>query len=400
MPTVYYHSFDVALIAADGYRQPMLDTDVEAYNVTQSSSLGTLTTTDEGIIVEGSFSANVGDVVEFSVTGYPLTFRQTLQETQAKAYTAVENFVNTFIVQNLYDVTNESESAELFVEDRDAQSKPVSLGTVRPGTNYIPYPVTATRNLRLSMASKDIYQQRSDSAFETMETFDLTVPGPAGAHIATLFDRYSDTTTAGTTRETLYTDPIAAGTLNGDGDKLKAVYSGTLAANGNNKRLIISIAGTDILDTGTVTSNDLPWRAEVDLIRVSNTAVRITANLNIFGVSPFIGYEQVTSLNLTTTAYDIEIDAVTSASAGDVTASMGNAFYIPRKPQTAFGTQLSGVIGTSAIGTLGAVPFIAQLGGIVGTSSIGNADHYVAPGPIDPNDPDPYGDYQLEPPVS
>ena len=95
MATVYYPSFDVIRIAADGERIPLLAEDVNVYNVTAAASLGTLTSdADYGIIDSGSFTADLFDVIEISHDTYPGTCRFTLQATADDAFTAVENDIS------------------------------------------------------------------------------------------------------------------------------------------------------------------------------------------------------------------------------------------------------------------------------------------------------------------
>ena len=397
--SAYYHSFDVVLIDAAGIRQPVLDTDVEVYNVTQSSAITTLTTDGYGIIPEGSLTANVFDVVEFSVTGYSGTFRQTVQATQALAYTAVENDVHTLVIGNLFETTNPSELGDIQVIDlNDPNTPPQRLGQVKAGVdNRFPYSVTALKQIRIGLSSVDNVGQRSEFAIEQMRSVDLTIPGPSSAKFDVLFDQYADATTAGTTRETLYNYPMPTGVLDHAGDKIAAEYAGVFAANGNSKRVLVSFAGTDIFDSAVLTENNTNWSVKATVIRVSDTTARAVVNF-ASGVHFAPVYNEVTGLSLDSTGYNLNLDARSATSAGDVTAKMGYGMLVPRVPQTQFGTQLSRFSLSLSLGVLGGAPSVAELGGLYMTFEPGEARHYVYSDPPEPGDD--WGDLELEPPVS
>lgn len=184
MATVYYRQFSVLRIASNGSRVELPAEDVNVYNVTAATSLGTLTTDADGIIASGSFTATLFDVIEISHDTYPLTCRFTLQATEDEAFTALENNVACYIAENLYTDTTESKTAKLFVIDLDnAEVKPSFLTDVKPSEGiqkYIPQTASA-QNLRIALISEDINGQLSTTEIATApEYFDITIPAASG----------------------------------------------------------------------------------------------------------------------------------------------------------------------------------------------------------------------------
>jgi hypothetical protein len=171
-------------------------------NVTASSSLGTLVSDDEGYLEEGSFTADVGDIVELSHATYTGRIRFTLQATQEEAYTAPENDVAAFIVQNDFTTTNNSTYGEVYYVDTDTPDmKPVHLARVQAGiTNLVPYQTAISRDLRLFLISQDDEGQFGQQDFAYAEFDDITVPGLSapgidGSGAATRIAYWSDADT-------------------------------------------------------------------------------------------------------------------------------------------------------------------------------------------------------------
>lgn len=183
MATVYYPQFEVCRIAADGSRVALPALTVDVYNVTDASSLGTLVTDANSIIVEGSFTADIFDVIEISHATYPLTCRFTLTETQDEAYTLAENHIAIYIAENLYTDTTESQTARLYLIDLDnPDAAPQYLADLKPGvTTDIPYQTSVSKNVRLAMLSQDIEGQfKTNDVATATETFDITIPAIGG----------------------------------------------------------------------------------------------------------------------------------------------------------------------------------------------------------------------------
>lgn len=84
MPTSYFMGFSVVRRDSQGFIITLPNEDLDVYNVTQASSLGTLTTDDYGVIPSQSVSADTGDLLRFSVSGYAPTFERTVYGTLAE----------------------------------------------------------------------------------------------------------------------------------------------------------------------------------------------------------------------------------------------------------------------------------------------------------------------------
>jgi hypothetical protein len=395
----FYHSFDLCIIALSGERIPLLNTTVDAYNTTTSSSEGTVTSDEFGIVEEGSFTADAGDIVQFSVSGYPNTFEITLQATQELAYTTIQNAGNAFIVENLYTTTNETEFAGIYLtDDDDPTIPPQRIGTAKAGeTAVIPYIATAQKNLTVHLISQSVKGQLSVTDFaKSTETYSITVPAPAGVKVDTLFDVFTDAPTTGTSRETLKTYAMPTGVLDHTGDKITTEYAGTFAANGNPKRIYVSFAGTDIGDSGALTENATDWQAKVTIIRASSTEARAAVSF-ASAVHHTPNYTAVTGLNLDATPYDLELDGHTSAGAGDLTLKMGHGMLIPRIPQNTFGTDAFGFSLEFEGGEIATLLNEALIGSLQLVFEPGEANHFVFPSDP-PDDPFDYGDPILEPP--
>lgn len=386
----FYPSFSVVLIASNGVRVPAREMDVDAYNVTQSASEGTVTTDEYGIAAEGSLTANAGDVIEFSVSGYPGTLRFTLADTQANAYTRIENAPTTLVIDNLFTTTEESVHGDVFITDNSDPSVPAKkIGAIKAGEEtVIPYQVTAQKDLRLHIVARSVKGQQTVTDFSrSTEFYDLTVPAPAGVKFLPLFDEFSDKATTGTARETLWTYSMPTGVLDHTGDKIAAEYAGTFAANGNSKRVYVTFAGTDIGDSGALTENATDWQARVTIIRASQTAARATVSFSS-GVHHTPNYTEIAALDLDANGYDLKLDGHTSAAAGDITARMGHGMLLPRMPQTAFGTQAFGLQLQFVTGSITAAASQTSAGGMQLVFETPGVSHYVftSDPPDDPGD--------------
>lgn len=125
---------------------------------------------------------------------------------------------------------------------------------------------------------------------------------------------------------------VAAGTLATNGDTLWFEYYGTTKAGTNTKTIQLLFGAAELLSTGMhATANQTAtWRLWGHLVRVSNTVVRYGVSLLWIRADGSIESSQqavneVTSLNLTTTAYGLVTRGAAGATstADDVASSTG-----------------------------------------------------------------------------
>lgn len=144
-----------------------------------------------------------------------------------------------------------------------------------------------------------------------------------------LFQHYTNATTSGTTQQNLYTYTLPAGTLMQDGDTIKVEYGGIFTAANRNKRIYPKFAG-QILATGDVTNSTATyWAVDYYIIRVSNTVVRYVVEFTSKGEPVEIADGEITGLNLTSTAYNLDLDGRTVTTAGDLTVRSGYGVFHP-----------------------------------------------------------------------
>lgn len=330
MPSVFYPRFEVCRIAADGERIALPAETVSVYNVTASSSLGTLVSDADSMIDSGSVTADIFDIIEISHATYPLTCRFTLAETEDEAYTLAENHIAIYIAENLYTDRTESKSARLYAIDLDNPDvAPQYLADLKPGvTTEIPYQTSVAKNLRLAMVSQDILgQYKTNDIALSEQTFDINIPAVTSGP-SCLFDHFTDATAATTGAVTLWLDQINAGRLATNGDKITLEYSGIFAATVTERYIRLKFGGTQLFDSSDLYESGTHWKMTATLIRVSNTVLRSAVHFETS--NPFTPvYTEVTGLNLTTTDYDIEFIVDNIDDATDITAKMGHGLFIP-----------------------------------------------------------------------
>ena len=145
-----------------------------------------------------------------------------------------------------------------------------------------------------------------------------------------LFDHYADAgNLIGTGETDLYADSIPGSTLAANGDKLAAVYSGTLVSSATATRQIkVYFGDTVVFDTGGVTLGVSGyWTVNVEVVRDSNSSVRCVVRANVTGpsVGSYANYATVSNLILT----DAQTLKVTGTAAGvgsldnDIVARVG-----------------------------------------------------------------------------
>jgi len=148
----------------------------------------------------------------------------------------------------------------------------------------------------------------------------------------TLFSTVSNATTSGVSAEEVYTNAIPAGTMSANGNRLTAIYNGVFAANARLKSVRLKFAGTSIFNTNDfddVGDNGTAWKLWAEIIRTSNTVVECNVTLLRHSFLPWMKVTDISSLNLTTTEYNLILELQTEDAAGDVTANGGWARYNP-----------------------------------------------------------------------
>lgn len=337
MGTGYYPQFDLIRIDAAGGRISLPSTTINVYNVTTAASLGTLVSDTNGVIVQGSFtggSVNVGDLVRFSHATYPDFAYVTLQTTQEDAYFAVENDLTCYVVENLFEQTTNTRLIDIYAQDLDNPDTPIiRLGGGKAGeTAKLSYVTGVAKNLRLFPVSLDENLNASRTDFNTTNYEDVVIP--ARSHI--LFDHFSDQATQTTSEETLWIDQLDAGLLATNGDKVRIEYGGTLTSSSN--AFYIYLGSNLIFDSTTFTpglpSASVDWHIDVLLMRVSNTQVRSFVKLTVFDPDdkaglPWTDFVDTTGLNLTTTDYDVKLNAASGGGAGNIVAKLGYGEFVP-----------------------------------------------------------------------
>lgn len=154
-------------------------TTITATNVTAATGLGTKTSDANALIVEGSFTAAVGDVVEFTHATYPLKARFVLAATQALAYL---NQQGAYVLENLSTPTNSS-VVDIYAQDlSDLAAPPVLLGRGKAGTTIsMPYQTAIDKNIRLYPISTDDNNNQTKTDFLGTNYTDIAVPKIAGS---------------------------------------------------------------------------------------------------------------------------------------------------------------------------------------------------------------------------
>ncbi len=323
----YFPQLLVVNIDAYGFPHPLPDDLVNVYNVTAAAPVGVLSTDSDGVIAEDSMSGSAGDVIEFSHATYLLTIRLTLQGSQEEAYTAVENDITTYVVENLFTDTTDATSADIYIVDPSEPGARRRIGSGKADeTVAIPYESSIAKTMRVFTVAKADSFVKTEKAFDDDKGVNVYIPATESAN-PLLFDHYTDATTTGTGKQTLYSDTIDAGTWADNGDLVECEYSGFFAANNNNKDIVLSVAGQEIASIG-VTENDTKWSIEAEVMRQSNALLRTTATLS-YGDPGAVSVVNVDvgSLDLAATDYDILLRATTASGAGDLTATMGNGKF-------------------------------------------------------------------------
>lgn len=182
MATVYYRAFDLIIIDTDGGRHVFPNESINAYNVTASSSLGTLSSDSNGQIAAGSFTATLGDIVEFSHSTYPGTMRLKLRATSEEAFTDPEYPSTVFVLDDPRTAVTTSKTVQLYLADTAQPTvRPMYVGNAKAGgVTKIPYKSPLAQTVRVYAVSEDEEGQLSTLDVTRAEYEDVTVPGIGG----------------------------------------------------------------------------------------------------------------------------------------------------------------------------------------------------------------------------
>lgn len=93
---------------------------------------------------------------------------------------------------------------------------------------------------------------------------------------------------ADTTDDTLFTYSLPLNSMSGNGKSLDVISSGHFASNGNNKRVKVWFAGTAIVDSAVVTSNNLDWVCRATVVRLDATHASCVGVFNVSGSAPVV----------------------------------------------------------------------------------------------------------------
>lgn len=324
----YYPAIGCVLISASGVRTPAAALTFTAYNLTTAAALGSVVSDADGIISSGTFGAD-GDLVRLTHATYSGIYRFNLRSTQALAYTTQGDHGLTYVVQNLQTPSPSKRATFIAIDTNSPNAVPIQLGDGESGTTtqLLMQQGPVARALRIYPISqgKDGGATKTDYGLQTTQYRDVTIPATPPKTIK-LFQHFVDATTALLTAQTLYSYTLPAATLTQNGDTIKVEYGGIFTANVNTKRIQPKFAGT-ILATGQAAAAATDWSVDYYIIRVSNTVVRFVVEFTSTGETPTVESGEITGLNLTTTAYGIDLDGRTITTAGELIAQSGYGIF-------------------------------------------------------------------------
>jgi len=140
-----------------------------------------------------------------------------------------------------------------------------------------------------------------------------------GGSIKKYFTSVGNVTTG---EDDLFTYTTEANIFGTNGDNIEGEYSGTTAANANNKTFKFYFAGTNLLNSGALALNDKNWKFTFTIIRVSSTVVRYSVEFDYEGnTATILEVGELTGLTLSGT----NILKITgeATSTDDIVATMG-----------------------------------------------------------------------------
>ncbi|QQS33486.1 MAG: hypothetical protein IPM50_02575 [Acidobacteriota bacterium] len=311
------NGFQVARFAADGSRILLANTTVTITDVTTGFGIGSVETDAFGNLADFFVDADPGDLLEFSVPGYPEVFRRLAAATHDEAARMPENLDATFVVEYLPTERETDVMGEVWLEklgDPDAVDH--LLGYGRPGTTpsfimpdvadglFRVYVNTVTRTGQRTFTN---YRQApsqmltADSATGIPSEVDpnLVFAGPATGETAdapefrplvykdlpriirSLFDVTATEVSDGNTDQILHSVEIPANLFEEDGDKVTFNYALRLLSDQVDVR--IEFGGEELFNSADVGSLDKLYSIIVDgwVIRTGAMTARSFTRLHV-----------------------------------------------------------------------------------------------------------------------
>lgn len=327
MPTVYYKRLAVVTVDADGTQIPMPGETIDVWNVTANSSLGTLVSDADGFLVEGSFTANVGDVIQLSHATYPGTVRLKLTATQGEAYTSAEASAASLVLENNIPGTNESRTGMLFLEDVDNPgAKPIYLGEGEAGTTVVvPFQSSVTKNAAVRLMTKDVTGQQAFASLDETPSASVVIP-PTGHQrsVRALFDHYAGGTTLTSSLETVLDGVIPAGTLTRTGDKLRLHYCGEFGSV-DLEEFTVELGGVAFISTTAFGGGE--WTLDIEAMRYGFDDLKVVARMCVNGQPAAV---QVGTFEPVDFGADIHaLVKIDDDAAGDTSVAFGYCVFHP-----------------------------------------------------------------------
>lgn len=146
-------------------------------------------------------------------------------------------------------------------------------------------------------------------------------------------DEYADVNNTSTTETDLYSFTTPANSLYSNGEKIKAIYSGTNNDATATTQLKVYFAGTSIGDTGALTVVVGPWEANVLIIKTGSTTARASVSISTPGASTPVYVKQTDLTGLTLTGTNIlKITGTAGGGTGgssDITGKFSTVSILP-----------------------------------------------------------------------
>jgi len=217
----------------------------------------------------------------------------------------------------------------------------MTTGGASGGDPYTAYTVNGVTNWSegIDNSDNDSYKISESAVLGTNDRFILRTGGLAsvraglatskqatlGGAIKEYFTSVGNVTTG---EDDLFTYTTEANIFGTNGDNIEGEYSGTTAANGNNKTFKFYFAGTNILNSGALALNDKNWKFSFKLIRVSATVVRYSVQFTYEGnTAEILEVGELTGLTLSGTNI-LKITGEATAT-DDIVATMGTVTATP-----------------------------------------------------------------------
>lgn len=279
----YFNGFQLVKFDADGDRILMDNEMIDVHNAVTSAFIDTVSSDDFGNVPDGIIDEAAGELVEFSISGYPEVFQRRLAGSHEVAHALEENAELTYVAENLYTETEEAIMAEVWVEkmgDPDAVDQMIGYG--RAGaTAKFPFPnfqdglyrvylqpITKSGRrgfTRYKQSPVQMVAATSASGIPAIVEPNLVFAGPTEEPEATptfrrlryvdlpplrrgLFDITADAFSSGIGTETIWSYTMPANTLANDGDKLEYQFA-VLTPNGGATSFGIKFNGTYLIWT-------------------------------------------------------------------------------------------------------------------------------------------------------